>query len=118
MFAPQVVGREPVHHSCQVQKAVRGIIGIAEVVRPPAQERVDAHEQVELWNLRVPTQAFHLRLHVPLLLRGDAQTQPACPVRVALPAQVIPQEAEAVVPVREARLLRMLGQPQVLLQPL
>src|SRR5207245_1501652 len=110
--ASQVVSSQPVNDTGQIVEALCRIVGIAKVLRPATHLGVDVQEQIERWDLRVATPALDLFLEVALFFRGNAQSQPARPIRVAPATQVIAQESKALVPMRDARLQRVLGEPQ------
>ena len=55
MLATQVMRPEPVHDTGQIVQPIGRIVGLSEVVCPAAYERLDAHEQIEFWNLCIAT---------------------------------------------------------------
>src|SRR5919199_1786586 len=112
------MGRQPVNDAGQGGGALCRVIGIAKVLRPATHLSIHAQDQIELRDLRVAAPALDLLLELALLLWWDAQSQPARPIRVALTTQVIPQKPKALIPVRDARLQRMLRESQVPLQPI
>ena len=86
MFATQTMRRQPEGDPGEVAKASCRIRGVPIVLRPAIQERVDARDQVRLWDVSVSAEPLHALFEVSFSLRRNRQAQPSRPIEVALTA--------------------------------